>query len=259
MAKKTQIGWRKICDEAPGLDPSSRQICAANDARPRRCLESTAGTALLSRLGRRHPLCNMRGVHSFRYAPALLFLTACAGDVRREPMVPNLGDAQPLYASEVVIPRVLEGLPVGPADSKGRPTVAPCGTCHLPGETKRLPTSADGILGPHRGLSVTHGELVCAACHAPDARDRLRMADARTIPLSSAMELCAQCHGTQKRDYDHGAHGGMRGHWDLTRGPRERNHCVACHDPHAPKFGHFMPVEGPRDRFSGQTQGALHE
>jgi hypothetical protein len=63
------------------------------------------------------------------------------------------------------------------------------------------------------------------------------------------MALCAQCHGTQKRDYDHGAHGGMRGYWDLKRGPRERNHCVSCHDPHAPKFGTFMPVHPPKDRF----------
>ena len=72
---------------------------------------------------------------------------------------------------------------------------------------------------------------------------------------------CAQCHGPQYRDYRHGAHGGMRGHWDLSRGPRERNHCVACHDPHAPAFGQFEPVPGPRDRFTGAAapHGDTHD
>jgi hypothetical protein len=56
-------------------------------------------------------------------------------------------------------------------------------------------------------------------------------------------------------------HGGMRGHWDLSRGPRERNHCVACHDPHAPAFGQFEPVPGPRDRFTGAAapHGDAHD
>ncbi len=112
-----------------------------------------------------------------------------------------------------------------------------------------MPDSAAGIGGPHAGLEVKHGDLACASCHAPTSRSHLRLADGREIPLRDAMALCAQCHGTQKRDYDHGAHGGMRGYWDLTRGPRERNHCVSCHDPHAPKFGTFMPVHPPKDRF----------
>ena len=78
---------------------------------------------------------------------------------------------------------------------------------------------------------------------------------------ADALRLCAQCHGPQYRDYRHGAHGGMRGHWDLSRGPRERNHCVACHDPHAPAFGQFEPVPGPRDRFTGAAapHGDAHD
>ncbi len=189
----------------------------------------------------------------------LLLLIACGSDLHRAPTAEGEAHAQARYTAEVVIPLVLEGLPVGPPDQQGRPTVAPCGTCHRPGEAAALPGTAQGIAGPHLGLTVSHGELTCAACHAKDARDRLRLADARVIPLTSAMELCAQCHGPQKRDYDHGAHGGMRGYWDLTRGPRKRNHCIACHDPHAPQFGSFMPVEGPRDRFSEIAPGVRHE
>ncbi len=39
----------------------------------------------------------------------------------------------------------------------------------------------------------------------------------------------------------------MTGYWDLTQGPRSRNHCLACHDPHAPKYQPVMPVFPPRD------------
>ena len=70
-----------------------------------------------------------------------------------------------------------------------------------------------------------------------------------TLPTTEALELCAQCHGLQWTDFQHGAHGGMRGAWDLNAGPRERNHCVDCHDPHRPAFGQYRPMPPPRDRF----------
>ena len=49
-------------------------------------------------------------------------------------------------------------------------------------------------------------------------------------------------------DLERGLHGGMNGHWDLTRGGRTRNTCVNCHDPHTPKFPQVLPVLSPRDR-----------
>jgi formate-dependent nitrite reductase cytochrome c552 subunit len=64
-----------------------------------------------------------------------------------------------------------------------------------------------------------------------------------------AMRLCAQCHGPQYRDYKRGSHGGMTGHWDLSRGERTRNNCVDCHDPHAPAYPGTTPVLPPRDRY----------
>jgi hypothetical protein len=57
-------------------------------------------------------------------------------------------------------------------------------------------------------------------CHDPARYDRLRLATGESIPMTDALQLCAQCHGTQHRDWRHGAHGGMSGHWDLARGPR---------------------------------------
>lgn len=160
----------------------------------------------------------------------------------------------PLHSAEVIAPAVLRGLPLS-AGEGGRTVVTPCTTCHDGRAVRPLPSSAQGIGGPHAGLEVKHGDLLCASCHDGERRERLRLADGRSIALLDALQLCAQCHGPQKRDFDHGAHGGMRGYWDLRAGPRERNHCVACHDPHAPQFGRFAPVPGPRDRFTSHQPG----
>jgi formate-dependent nitrite reductase cytochrome c552 subunit len=79
------------------------------------------------------------------------------------------------------------------------------------------------------------------------------------------MQLCAQCHGPQYRDYRHGAHGGMAGHWDLAKGGRVRNNCIDCHDPHSPKYPTVRPAGGPLDRggvhpnASPPQKGAGHE
>jgi hypothetical protein len=70
------------------------------------------------------------------------------------------------------------------------------------------------------------------------------------------MRLCAQCHGPQYRDYQNGAHGGMTGNWDLSKGGRVRNNCIDCHDPHAPRYPTVTPSRGPNDRF---LTGGGHE
>jgi hypothetical protein len=69
------------------------------------------------------------------------------------------------------------------------------------------------------------------------------------VDFEDGMQLCAQCHGPQHRDYLRGAHGGMQGYWDSGRGPKVRNNCLHCHDPHAPKFPAMHPASGPNDRF----------
>ena len=102
----------------------------------------------------------------------------------------------------------------------------------------------------HTGMKFTHGDLSCFACHDPESDyDRLRLADGTRISHPEVMTLCSQCHGPQRRDFDHGAHGGMTGHWDLDRGPRDRNSCIVCHDAHAPAFPRMRPTFKPIDRF----------
>lgn len=77
----------------------------------------------------------------------------------------------------------------------------------------------------------------------------MHLADGKPLELSQSMELCAQCHGVQYRDYKKGSHGGMTGYWDLKRGPRERNHCTDCHAAHQPAYESVRPVHPPKDRY----------
>jgi predicted CXXCH cytochrome family protein len=104
-------------------------------------------------------------------------------------------------------------------------------------------------------MPLAHGMLACYSCHNPDDADALRLADGTSVAYPDVMTLCAQCHGTQARDYEHGAHGGMNGYWDLTRGPRTRNNCIDCHDPHSPEFPSMQPTFKPRDRFLDPSAG----
>ena len=134
----------------------------------------------------------------------------------------------------------------------------PCSTCHaemVRGPMKQRPEQLTDF---HRNMEFGHGEMTCGSCHAAQNRDRLKLADGRTIAFEETMQLCAQCHGPQMRDYEHGAHGGMSGHWDLSQGPRVRNHCVNCHDPHAPAYPKVQPAPPPRDRFLNYGKHESH-
>jgi hypothetical protein len=124
-----------------------------------------------------------------------------------------------------------------------------CASCHSLRAPRALPEKPSDLREFHTGLTFNHGELRCTSCHAEGQPPRLHLANGEPLAVRESLALCAQCHGPQWRDYQHGAHGGMRGSWDLSRGGRERNHCIDCHDPHAPAFVGGAPVLPPRDRF----------
>jgi len=142
-------------------------------------------------------------------------------------------------------------------DEKGRAVSVACATCHTtkpPDHAAKLGTPLTAF---HQGLIGKHGSLSCVSCHNPaEGYGSLRLADGRSLPYTEVMTLCAQCHGPQFRDYQHGAHGGMNGFWDLNKGGRVRNNCIDCHDVHAPKYPTVAPAPGPNDRF---LTGGGHE
>lgn len=191
--------------------------------------------------------------------PLVLLAAAAAGCGRPSAAQPDAVAAEPTARHPVVI-RAAKGSPsiaTGTVDEKGRPVTIACATCHAAN-----PSNPEARLGTplprfHQGLTGKHGNLSCTSCHNPaEGYGSLRLADGKSVPYADVMTLCAQCHGPQFRDYQHGAHGGMTGHWDLTKGGRQRNTCTDCHDAHAPKYPTVTPAPGPNDRF--QTGGS-HE
>jgi hypothetical protein len=155
----------------------------------------------------------------------------------------------PKHAVLVKAPSGPPGVNTGRVDMHGKPVRVRCTTCHAVMPSNAANRHGSDLDQFHQGLTMAHGNLSCLSCHNPDNYETLRLADGRAVEFADVMTLCAQCHGPQARDYAHGAHGGMTGHWDLTRGPRQRNNCIDCHDPHAPAFPQVRPVFAPKDRF----------
>lgn len=165
--------------------------------------------------------------------------------VSRHPVVVNRPAGPPRIATQQV-------------DSLGRPVSISCASCHA----NRMPNLASDqgsdLKEFHQSLTFKHGTLKCVSCHQQTDYNSLRLADGHSIPFAEVQSLCAQCHTPQARDYEHGAHGGMNGYWDLSRGPRQRKGCIDCHDPHAPAFPNMAPTFKSHDRFLAPSD-APHE
>lgn len=143
-------------------------------------------------------------------------------------------------------------------DADGNAVSIRCATCHAIQTPNLSIHSAADLHKFHQGLKYQHGKLTCSSCHHAEDYDSLRGADNRRIAFTNVMELCSQCHGPQARDYAHGAHGGMTGFWDLSKGPRQRNNCIDCHDPHHPAYPMVRPVFPPNDRFPPASHSGAH-
>ncbi|MFO0925112.1 MAG: hypothetical protein U0905_21810 [Pirellulales bacterium] len=137
-----------------------------------------------------------------------------------------------------------------------------CAACHNLRPAQIETNKASQLDEYHQRMRFSHSQLTCVSCHnANDDYASLKLADGRKVNFEESMTLCAQCHGPQYRDYEHGAHGGMSGYWDLERGDRIRNHCLHCHDPHVPNYPKFHPVAPPNDRFkpASSVGGTSHD
>ncbi|KAA5539753.1 hypothetical protein FYK55_23435 [Roseiconus nitratireducens] len=159
--------------------------------------------------------------------------------------------------------RVVVRQPDGPpriemdgVDPQGRTGSVACSTCHAVRKANLQNVSADTLDEFHQGMVFSHGKIACYACHHPEASDELRLADGTSVAYEDVMDLCSQCHGPQATAFAHGAHGGMNGYWDLTRGPQLKNNCIDCHDPHSPAFPKMIVGFKPKDRFAGTDHGA---
>jgi hypothetical protein len=191
-------------------------------------------------------------------AIAIVAVVAVTSLLQRPQIAPGEIAATKSAAGSTSLPfhPVVINRPTGPpriatdrVDALGRPVTLSCASCHA-NRTSNVTTSAGTDLNEfHQSLHFLHGSLKCVSCHQPTDYNSLRLADGRSLAFSEVQSLCAQCHTPQAQDYEHGAHGGMNGHWDLTRGGRQRKGCIDCHDPHAPAFPSMVPTFKSRDRF----------
>lgn len=136
------------------------------------------------------------------------------------------------------------------SDWLGRMISVSCASCHSnfePNPSRR--SSTEPPMTFHAGLVFDHGGLSCNSCHNANDYNTLRLADGAAVEYRDVMTMCAQCHAPQARDFQNGAHGGMTGFWDLSRGPQFRKSCIDCHDPHKPAFPTMTPTFKPIDRF----------
>ena len=155
--------------------------------------------------------------------------------------------------------------PVGPPkvrlaslDPLQRSAEVACSTCHSvrpPNMENRSSVSLDEF---HQGMEFGHGQLACYSCHNPGDADTLRLADGSRVEYSEVLTLCSQCHSKQADSFAHGAHGGMNGFWDLTRGAQMKNNCIDCHDPHVPKYPQMIVTFKPKDRFNSAEESHAH-
>lgn len=156
------------------------------------------------------------------------------------------GRAHPV---ELVLPPSHGVLDTAQRTVRGARAGIACATCHAAGVAPAFASRRGEPAAGHDPAMLRHGKLTCKSCHAAEDPGQLALADGTRLPMADSITLCGQCHGPQLRDFEHGAHGGMRGYWDTSRGPRERNHCTSCHPAHEPAYPAVVPAPPPRDRF----------
>lgn len=203
-----------------------------------------------------------RGSAALAVALSCVLTSSCDVDDLATPAVEGPAEDAPLHPVEVHQPEALTSIATDLRDPQGRRVRIDCMTCHSQREEHDVPPTPEELGEIHGDMVYVHGAIPCLSCHDAERADRLHLADGTLLELGDVQRLCGQCHGVQVRDWDAGSHGGMRGYWDRRRGPRERNHCVDCHDPHQPRFPIFQPRPASRDRFlpvSAEHEGGHDE
>lgn len=157
------------------------------------------------------------------------------------------GAAWPIFVNRPDGPPRVE---TGRVDELGRPVTVSCASCHANLEPDRQRRSADSpAMSFHQGMHYDHGGLSCISCHNPENYNTLRLADGSAVDYPDVITMCSQCHSSEARDWEAGAHGGMTGYWDRRRGAQVRKSCIDCHDPHSPAYPRMRPTFKPYDRF----------
>lgn len=117
----------------------------------------------------------------------------------------------------------------------------PCSECHADME----PDRRRRVLEYHTEITLKgHGEKErwCLDCHDGNDRDKLRLLNGKLVDFTESYLLCRQCHASIFATWQPGIHGKRTGNWD---GRKLVYPCVACHNPHQPRFPRLKPEPPP--------------
>ena len=117
----------------------------------------------------------------------------------------------------------------------------PCDACH-----RNVDAAAEAKEGrpAHREIRVEHMKEMqrCEICHSKEDRNSLVLVGGSTLAIDASHDLCGQCHGEKRRDWNLNLHGKRVGSWN---GKKQQYGCVDCHDPHVPKIAAVKAVPPP--------------
>ncbi len=122
-----------------------------------------------------------------------------------------------------------------------------CNVCHVNIKPNPIPHSLAGApYSPNHHFVFNHGggKFWCLACHDSVNRNKLRLINGTTLPLSDPTPLCAQCHGPVYNDWINHLHGRWAGSWKVGQG-KPALQCINCHNPHNPHFKPIKPMPAP--------------
>jgi len=118
-----------------------------------------------------------------------------------------------------------------------------CSECHSKPLTSLRSEAPVSGKKAHWDIALNHAHssiMKCNTCHNMDeAPDRLLSLQSDTLLYAHSYKLCGQCHSTQYKDWQGGAHGKKLGGWSQ---PRIIKTCTGCHNPHRPAFDMRWPA-----------------
>ena len=118
----------------------------------------------------------------------------------------------------------------------------PCSNCHNQALEKMQANRPEGIRKAHWDIELVHAGkniMECKTCHANDNMNQLASFTGKMISFDESYKLCGQCHSTQQKDWQGGAHGKQLNGWAP---PRVATTCTSCHNPHKPGFSSRFPA-----------------
>lgn len=124
----------------------------------------------------------------------------------------------------------------------GAITSYPCTNCHDQPLAQMQAGRDPAVRKAHWDIYMVHAgdqAMNCTTCHAKNNMNQLVSLTGGAINFDESFKLCAQCHSTQYKDWQGGAHGKQLYGW---KPPRVAKTCVNCHNPHQPAFPKRFPA-----------------